>query len=298
MSPGSGVFHLGGLEEATSLLKALVSLSLAQGALSWVCWAVVGRSWSHTQGTWDTGKGVRSIKLLSEVNHIRSPGDEAKYFFAFPNKSSAGASWENMKMHCSFAFKWDCSSPANCFSWAPLPGWAKGKFWEEIRGWEKPGYPPHCLHPRVVCLNEGGVGWSTSFFQHWLPSFVSLAPKEPLVSAMIQTTPRQYHSASPVAQTREESACNAGDLSSIPGLGMAPGRRHGNSLQYSCLENPHGQRNLVGYSPWGCKESDITEHLSTAHKVSSPSPLGPSAPALIGLPHHLLFDFLALPSPM
>ena len=37
------------------------------------------------------------------------------------------------------------------------------------------------------------------------------------------------------------------------------GGGHGNSLLYSCLENPHGQKNLVGYSPWGCKESDTTE---------------------------------------
>ena len=32
------------------------------------------------------------------------------------------------------------------------------------------------------------------------------------------------------------------------------------------LENPHGQRSLVGYSPWGCKESDraeVTEHART-----------------------------------
>ena len=34
-------------------------------------------------------------------------------------------------------------------------------------------------------------------------------------------------------------------------------------LQYSCLENPHGQRSLVGYSPWGHKELDMTERLST-----------------------------------
>ena len=39
----------------------------------------------------------------------------------------------------------------------------------------------------------------------------------------------------------------------------------GNTLQYSCLENPHGQRSLVGSSPWGHKESDTTERLSTAH---------------------------------
>ena len=65
----------------------------------------------------------------------------------------------------------------------------------------------------------------------------------------------------------KESACNAGDTRDeglIPGLGRSPGVGNGNPLQYSCLENPHGQRGLVGYSPWGCKESDTTERLSTA----------------------------------
>ena len=50
----------------------------------------------------------------------------------------------------------------------------------------------------------------------------------------------------------KEPACNAGDLDSIPGLGKSPGRGHGNPLQYSCLQNPLGQRSLAGYSPWGC----------------------------------------------
>ena len=36
----------------------------------------------------------------------------------------------------------------------------------------------------------------------------------------------------------KESACNAGDLGSIPGLRRSPGEGHGNPLQYSCLENP------------------------------------------------------------
>ena len=57
----------------------------------------------------------------------------------------------------------------------------------------------------------------------------------------------------------KEPACNAGDLGSILGLGRYPGGGHGNPLQYSCLENPHGQRSLEGYSPWGCKELDMTE---------------------------------------
>ena len=34
-------------------------------------------------------------------------------------------------------------------------------------------------------------------------------------------------------------------------------------LQYSCIENPHGQRSLAGYRSWGRKESDMTEWLST-----------------------------------
>ena len=62
----------------------------------------------------------------------------------------------------------------------------------------------------------------------------------------------------------KESACNAGNLSSIPGLGRSPGGGHGNPLHYSCLENSHGQRSLVGYSPWGRTESDTTERLNTA----------------------------------
>ena len=36
----------------------------------------------------------------------------------------------------------------------------------------------------------------------------------------------------------KESACNAGDLGSIPGLGRSPGEGNGNLIQYSCLENP------------------------------------------------------------
>ena len=60
-------------------------------------------------------------------------------------------------------------------------------------------------------------------------------------------------------QTSKESACNVGDLGLIPGLGRFPRGRQGNPLQHSWLENPHGQRSLVGYSPWGRKESDRTE---------------------------------------
>ena len=55
------------------------------------------------------------------------------------------------------------------------------------------------------------------------------------------------------------NAADARDLISIPGLG-----RSSEELQYSCLEKSHAQRILVGYRPWGYKESDMTEHLSAA----------------------------------
>ena len=54
-----------------------------------------------------------------------------------------------------------------------------------------------------------------------------------------------------------KQSCNAGNLNLIPGLGRSLGGGHGNPLQYSCLENPHGQRNLVSY---------MTERLSIAHE--------------------------------
>ena len=101
----------------------------------------------------------------------------------------------------------------------------------------------------------------------------------------------------------KESACNVGNLGSVPELGRSPGGGHGNPLQYywaslvaqmvknlstmqetwvrSLLqedlpkegrafllgESP-GQRSLVGYSPWGHEESDMTEQLSTAQHTS------------------------------
>ena len=67
----------------------------------------------------------------------------------------------------------------------------------------------------------------------------------------------------PGGSDSKDSACNAGDLSSISGLGRSPGGGHGHPLQYSCLENPHGQRSVAGYGPEGQKESDTTKQLST-----------------------------------
>ena len=70
--------------------------------------------------------------------------------------------------------------------------------------------------------------------------------------------PRNYHDPNkdfPDGSDSKESACNVGDLGSIPGLGSFLGGGHGNPLQYSCLENPHRQRSLVGYIVHGVSKS-------------------------------------------
>ena len=69
-----------------------------------------------------------------------------------------------------------------------------------------------------------------------------------------------YTECFPGGSDGKESICNAGELGSIPESGRSLGGEHGNTLQYSCLENSPGQRS---YSPWGCKESDTTESWST-----------------------------------
>ena len=55
-------------------------------------------------------------------------------------------------------------------------------------------------------------------------------------------------------------------MGSILGLGRSPGEGNDKPLQYSCLENPQGQRSLVGQSLQGCKESDTTEMTQHAGK--------------------------------
>ena len=54
-------------------------------------------------------------------------------------------------------------------------------------------------------------------------------------------------------------------MGSVPRSGRSPGGGHGTPLQYSRLENPHGQRSVVGYRPWGHKESDTAEVTSHTH---------------------------------
>ena len=66
----------------------------------------------------------------------------------------------------------------------------------------------------------------------------------------------------PCSSVSKESACSAGDPGSIPGLGRSTGRRKWQPTPVSLPGKSHGQRSLVGCSPWGCKESGTTEQLT------------------------------------
>ena len=59
----------------------------------------------------------------------------------------------------------------------------------------------------------------------------------------------------PGGSNGKASAYNAGDPGLIPGCGRSPGEENGNPLQHSYLENPHGQRNLMGYIVHGVTKS-------------------------------------------
>ena len=61
---------------------------------------------------------------------------------------------------------------------------------------------------------------------------------------LLTFTPLLYSQGFPAGSDSKESACNARYLGLIPGLGRSPGGGHGNPLQYSCLENPCGQKSL------------------------------------------------------
>ena len=79
-------------------------------------------------------------------------------------------------------------------------------------------------------------------------------PGFPVHHQLPEFTQTHIHWGFPGGSDCKASACNAGDLGSIPGLGRSPGEGNGNPLQYS-----HGWRSLVGYRPWGHKELDTTE---------------------------------------
>ena len=138
-----------------------------------------------------------------------------------------------------------------------------------------PGWRLHSNYPaillqvvlgmtRVVTVRVHCRGHPT---QTNAPMVMSVLSQHP-IQKLLTPTPRRICDPSrstevyfPSGSDGKAPVYNVGDLGSIPGSGRSPGEGNGNPLQYYCLKKSHGQGSLVGYSPWGHKESDTTEQL-------------------------------------
>ena len=118
---------------------------------------------------------------------------------------------------------------------------------------------PHYLLPswqdslRSMCQVES---WGTVISRFFPPASQSWTCK---INGNTQTFVVSSHWACPEkggfpgGSRVKNPPANAGDTGSISGSGISPGEGNGYPLQYCCLETSHGQRSLVGHSPWGPK---------------------------------------------
>ena len=114
------------------------------------------------------------------------------------------------------------------------------------------GNPLHCS-----CLENPRDG------EAWWAAIYGVAQSRTRLKRLSSSS-SSFYMGFPDSSAGKESICNVGNPGSIPGLGRSLAEGIGYPLQYSCLENPRGQRSLVGYSSWGRKESHTTERHSTA----------------------------------
>ena len=138
-----------------------------------------------------------------------------------------------------------CSSPgsavhgiyqARILEWAAI-SFSRGSYWTRI--WTPDSYR------LVLCTNnfswnyENGLCFKSEFWFLWLSLGRGCSEEFRGFGTRLGiwgTPPILW--GFPYSSVGKESACSAGDLGSIPGLGRSPGERNGNLFQYSCLENP------------------------------------------------------------
>ena len=121
--------------------------------------------------------------------------------------------------------------------------------------WKKKMLRPNLTFPRILDFQS----WKNLKVQNFSQSFSSPWSDENRGFEFRQDWVQIPNLGFPGGSDSKESTSNAGDPGSIAGSRRSPWKGNGNPLQYSCLENPHGQRSLPGYSPWGHKESFMTE---------------------------------------
>ena len=132
--------------------------------------------------------------------------------------------------------------------------------------------PGDLPNPRITPASLASPAVAGRFFTSAPPGKPNglLSHKEKKLSPFESVSPHIFfffHMGFPGGSEVKVSASNVGDWRSIPGSRRSPGEGNGNPLQHSCLKS-HGRRSLIGYSPWGRKESDTTERLHTLAQIT------------------------------
>ena len=133
-----------------------------------------------------------------------------------------------------------------------------------------------CFCPRLCtccsfCLEHYPHWYSRGFFPHFIDGFIythgNITSRYCVKNLFLCLLYK------PIGLPRwlrgKELTCKAGNVGSIPGSGRSPGEETGHPLQYSCLENRHGQRSIPGYSPWGSQR--VRQDLVTNSNNSKPT---------------------------
>ena len=129
-------------------------------------------------------------------------------------------------------------------SWTTTHGLSKcpsPKFWNKV------------ISSRLVTFSRG----TTKLLQASVPAARALGRAENNVNPKILRHDNEHPNS--MVKNSPAIAGDERDLGLIPGLGRSPGKENGNPLPAFLLGESHGQRSLVGYSPWGRKELNATE---------------------------------------
>ena len=136
--------------------------------------------------------------------------------------------------------------------------------WVPSLGWEDPLEKGEETHGSVLGL-PWWLSWSRIHLQCRRPQLSSWFRK---ISGRRDRVPTPVFLVFPGGSDSIESACGAGDLGSLSGLGRSPRGGHSNPFHYSSLENPHGQWSLEAQSS-GSQRVRPTEWLSTAQHMGN-----------------------------
>ena len=133
-------------------------------------------------------------------------------------------------------------------------------FWLHLR---RAGFPSQWSVPSPMEVRGPNL-WTTREFPRWF--FCEAFDTADNDSVNSSGNVMAYERSFPGSSDSKESACSAGDKSSIPGSGKIPWRRKWQPTPVSLPGKSHGRRSLAGHSAWSLKESDMTGRLHSLMK--------------------------------